>query len=258
MLRELKGCFHANSSRVFRKPARALNKPESVLMADLRIGDYVLATDSDGEFLYSEIIAWLDKDFYTRTLFYKIKSQNGFVLTLTPSHLIPVKNPETGEFAARYAGDLSVGDIVITTNEHRVWDSEERKIISIKQIISTGTLAPLTRHGTIVVNKVVASCYAGIKDADLAHSAFAPLRWWTSTAGFSKGLPEDEGVHPFAKFLYSVAKLVLPDGFFFSEDEDPWTFEYLVLLVQLAFPDYLSFLSLLMIGYCTNYFASMR
>ena len=51
------------------------------------------------------------------------------------------------------------------------------QIVSVNYVNRQGIYAPLTREGNIVVNSVVASCYAVISDHDMAHWSFAPVRW---------------------------------------------------------------------------------
>ena len=57
--------------------------------------------------------------------------------------------------------------------------AEFDEITKIDFINREGIYAPLTREGNIVVNSVVASCYAVISDQDLAHLSFAPVRWFS-------------------------------------------------------------------------------
>lgn len=53
------------------------------------------------------------------------------------------------------------------------------QITSINFVTKDGIYAPLTREGNIIVNSVVASCYAVINDHDMAHMSFAPVRWFS-------------------------------------------------------------------------------
>ena len=41
-----------------------------------------------------------------------------------------------------------------------------------------GAYSPITMEGTIMVNNVLASCYAHSPDHDLAHFGMTPLRWF--------------------------------------------------------------------------------
>lgn len=69
------------------------------------------------------------------------------------------------------AGNLA---LQITSGHSRVFFDQ---IVSVNYVTRKGIYAPLTREGNIVVNSVVASCYALISDHDLAHMSFAPVRW---------------------------------------------------------------------------------
>lgn len=62
------------------------------------------------------------------------------------------------------------------------------QIVSVEYIVKKGIYAPLTREGNIVVNSVVASCYAMIKNHELAHAAFAPFRMYTYLTEWLFGL----------------------------------------------------------------------
>lgn len=53
------------------------------------------------------------------------------------------------------------------------------QIVSVDYITRKGFYAPLTREGNIIVNSVVASCYAVISDHYTAHMSFAPVRWFS-------------------------------------------------------------------------------
>ncbi|GFR99522.1 hedgehog protein [Elysia marginata] len=67
--------------------------------------------------------------------------------------------------------DASSADIGVTENQ-LVPD----KIVSIETAKQKGVFAPLTAQGTVVVDGYVTSCYAFLKDVNLAHSVMAPIR----------------------------------------------------------------------------------
>lgn len=125
-----------------------------------------------------------------------------------------------------YASDARPGQCVLTTvSGEGVGKGEEgRKGVGHLSRISRvsvqedkGVFAPLTRHGTLSVNGMVASCYAVVDGHDLAHRAFAPLRLlhrWTGSAGGHFG---DTGVHWYSQLLYWIGSLLLDSGHF-----HPW------------------------------------
>lgn len=63
------------------------------------------------------------------------------------------------------------------------------QIVNVRFITKKGVYAPLTREGNIVVNSVIASCYALINDHELAHIAFAPFRWYSYLNEWVYGFP---------------------------------------------------------------------
>lgn len=48
----------------------------------------------------------------------------------------------------------------------------------IKKSRGRGVYAPLTSHGTLLVNGYLVSCYATVADHSLAHDSLSPLRMW--------------------------------------------------------------------------------
>ena len=55
---------------------------------------------------------------------------------------------------------------------------ETQKHINIYTFLLPGAFVPLTSEGNIIVDEVLASCYAS-SDHDLAHMAMIPMKWFT-------------------------------------------------------------------------------
>ncbi|XP_077159587.1 sonic hedgehog protein isoform X1 [Paroedura picta] len=149
------------------------------LVKDLSPGDRVLAADGQGKLLYSEFLTFLDQEDPTRhRVFYVIETQKPRTrLLLTAAHLLfvaPRQNHSQPQpiFASRVRPGHRVyvlgkgGQTLIQATVHRVSLQEE----------ASGAYAPLTAQGTLLINQVLASCYAVIEEHSWAHWAFAPFR----------------------------------------------------------------------------------
>ncbi|XP_059150328.1 sonic hedgehog protein-like [Physella acuta] len=117
------------------------------------------------------------------------------------------------------------------------------QVVAIQIRAIRGVYAPLTQLGTIVVDGYVTSCYAFLKDVQLAHTALAPLRgyhviqkyighwlesifsdlnvWSPSSASSSQTNitsheTTQDGAHWFAQCLYTIAVHLLGMDLFIS------------------------------------------
>ncbi|XP_008546836.1 sonic hedgehog protein isoform X1 [Microplitis demolitor] len=169
------GCFPGKSK------IRTSNGIQKSL-SDLQVGEKIAALDSRGNVIYSEVLAFMDRQPMEKRQFIKLTTSSGKHLTLTPAHLVPVKqnDVETVTFSARVKiGDrILVQDNIPSTSsalpESRLrWDT----VIEAKLILDSGVYAPLTSEGTVLIDDVVASCYALVDSQTIAHYAFMPFRF---------------------------------------------------------------------------------
>ena len=74
--------------------------------------------------------------------------------------------------------------------------------------IRLGAYTPLTDHGTLLVNDVMASCYASFAH-QVAHTFMAPFRWMPT---LMEPEPEAEGMRWYPRVLRTLGRWTLPGG----------------------------------------------
>lgn len=170
----------------------------TVLIKDVKIGDKVLAVDSTGQPVYSEVIMMLHRNPNAIVDDYiKINMANNKSITLSKYHLIPTT--KRSEFI--YSKDVKVQQSL------KVFDESSNTfeivtVASIERVSGKGYYAPLTYHGTIVVDDVYASCYASFPFHYFAHWAFSFYRnMYPYLAVSSKQVNAVDELHWYPKML---------------------------------------------------------
>lgn len=201
------GCFPGSSTVTLQDGTQ---KPVKLLQS----GDRVLAADAHGNPMYTDFIMFIDQDSTTRRLFYVIETESGEKITLTAAHLLFVGQNDTDntdEMSAVFASQVQTGQTVF------VFDAERRRLepACVKRIFTheyEGSFAPVTVQGTVVVDQVLASCYAVIQDHDLAHWALAPVRffYWVNSLLYQRPTSaQPDGVHWYSKILFQLGTWLL-------------------------------------------------
>ena len=205
------GCFPGSSAVTVEDGTKKAVK-------DLRAGDKVLAADEEGNLIYTDFIMFIDQDPETRRLFYVIETDSGQKIALTAAHLLFVGRDNgteraTGRMSATFASQVRPGQEVFVSDAR----GSRLRPVTVKRIYTQedeGSFAPLTAQGTVVVDHVLASCYAVIEDHDLAHWALAPVRFahWVSPLLFGsqpQASAQNDGVHWYSKILYQLGTWLL-------------------------------------------------
>ena len=237
------GCFVGSSTVI-------TSSGERKRLSDLAVGDSVLASDGDGGLHFSPVLLFLDRDPDEWRRFVEIRTESGHTLTLTPSHLLYARDgssdsvedssrksragssnsiedappAEYSDFDVLYAREIDEGMHVLVL-DGRTGRARPSRVVSVEAAAWRGVYAPLTAAGNLVVDGVLASCYALVDSQAVAHAAFAPVRWWEGAkqsfnsigestpkvlAGDSKPKEQFVGVHWYAKWLYGLGELLLP------------------------------------------------
>lgn len=170
------GCFSASGLVTV---AGGLQKP----MSCLQPGDAVLALSESGKVVFSRILLFLHRDTNSRSTFLILRTGDGQELALTPNHLIFVDQSHElhhHTYHARFASRVRSGDYVLVSGTDG--GLRPSKIVSISMEERPGVYAPMTEHGNLFVDGVLASSYASVEDHRLAHWAFGPLRFFFGLA----------------------------------------------------------------------------
>ncbi|GFR10253.1 sonic hedgehog protein [Trichonephila clavata] len=220
------GCFSSNST--------VQTETGRKRMSELNLGDRVLVITPDGQLDYSEVILFLDRDEKNNRTYLSIETERGAKITLTPHHLIFTETDNTtqdewGSYAT-YAKNIQIGHYIYVVSHPTSSGNDQLildKVVSITVATEGGIYAPLTQHGTVVVNDVVASCYAVMSDQNIAHWAFFPMRilhnfkqaFRTVLQKFhlvqlrtpkTPRTNQHTGIHWYATFLYTLTRTLFP------------------------------------------------
>jgi len=151
-------------------------------MKDLRVGESVLALSNDGLLRPSEVLLFLDRSVTARTEYVTLVTDTGKSITATPTHLVlRWEKPERSQIRHAnpvYAKNVRVNDTLLTVinGDGGQLRLRAERVVAVSRTEKDGLYAPLTVDGTVVVDDIVASCYAVIDSQWLAHLAFLPVR----------------------------------------------------------------------------------
>ena len=135
-------------------------------------GDLVLAMSSSGTPVYSQFLGHFHFDSSRIIEYLEIKSSDK-TIRITDDHLLYVSVDGQSHFD--YARNVQIGHYILSVNGNGGFDQSLVK--SVGRVNSTSLYGPLTSEGTIIVDGVVASCYAHVPHT-IAHIGMWPYRMW--------------------------------------------------------------------------------
>ena len=118
-----------------------------------------------------QFLGWLHRDANVDAKFLKI-STNSTSIGLTPSHLIFRTSVTDGSLESVFANEIEEGDKLVSLRGSK---TTEEEVVAVEEIGERGYWAPLTMEGTLLVDGLLASCYAAFPHA-LSDLALAPVK----------------------------------------------------------------------------------
>jgi len=189
------GCFAANN--LVTLPSNA-----TMEISRLQVGDKVRAFDRwSGNIIDSRFVGFLDSTFAPLIT---VTTATGDVIQLTSSHLIHVvKGDSWNDVIIVHASNLRVGDYIMMDSNQKL---KRTRVDDVTHDVGH-VMAPLTEDGTIIVNKIAASCYAFTTSEIVAHYSMFPVRWFECCHGNHANVT---GVHWYARLLCNFKNLFFP------------------------------------------------
>ena len=126
-----------------------------VSIEELQLGDEV-QTLQNGNILMTNFLGWIHKEEDHSERFLKLKTESAQI-TLSEKHVIFYKPKGRDTMTTTFADLVEEGDLLEVILDGKVhWE----RVVSIDFETRKGIYAPLTTAGTILVDNVLASCYA--------------------------------------------------------------------------------------------------
>eukprot|EP00112_Aurelia_sp_Birch-Aquarium-sp1_P002474 Seg1275.1 transcript_id=Seg1275.1/GoldUCD/mRNA.D3Y31 product="Desert hedgehog protein" protein_id=Seg1275.1/GoldUCD/D3Y31 len=171
-------------------------------MDELQVGNNVLSLSASGQLQFSPIIMFMDnKPNKIIEDYVIIETENpGHEIVLTKKHVI-FASKDAVHYQPSFAEKVQQGDFVKAL-AHDGCTVVPAKVVKVSLQCFTGAYAPLTGEGTILVNGVLASCYALTEDQKAAHRVFLPWRKiFKLTKKFANGSKTQVGLHWYVRAL---------------------------------------------------------
>lgn len=205
-IEEHNSCFPGSATVI-------LDNGKTKTMEQLKVGDNVLTQSAAGDLIYSKVIMFMDsKPSVVVDDYIEIETENPKRrMQLTRKHLI-IKSENKIKFETIFAEKVKPGDFVkvLSANGSFMLTTKVKKV-SLQR--NYGAFAPLTVEGTILVNGIMASCYALTEDQDTAHLSFLPWRVVYGLANQYSHNDKQIGEHWYVRVVRTINRLfgLLPE-----------------------------------------------
>ena len=97
---------------------------------------------------------------------------------------------------------------LICKKAHFLQNYANEKYLKSEIYFFPGAYVPLTEEGTIIVDGILASCYATFNH-DLAHLVMTPMQWFPSITEWIFG--QEHGIQGFVKIAKTLGRYLTPN-----------------------------------------------
>jgi len=174
----------------------------------LRVGDVVQVVDPVTlRVAYEPVLFFQHVERIALGEFVRARMGDGRELLTTPHHVVFVSRDSLAAQDVQMR-DVRVGDALFSVGEHEATPSA--RVVAVDVVRRVGIFCPQTATGTIVVDGVLASCYA-LRAHYAKHAAMMPMllvaRAVRRVLGPARDLPED-GLHPYLHVAAAARRFV--------------------------------------------------
>ena len=195
-----KSCFPGSSMVT-------LQSGESIPISALQSGDRILAMSSFGTSVYSEFLSFLHVDHSSLYQYIDIYAGEA-VLHISAKHLLyKYLDDEATSGMYDFAENVLVGQYVKYVSPTGLVQKTRVTAVATSDVV--GAYAPLTAEGTVIVDGIVASCYAYVPSHYASHIAVWPYRMWKSYIDSSA---DTSAMPAYIQFLETFALPLIPSN----------------------------------------------
>ncbi len=200
-------CFPSSSVVNVQSKDGVINQKK---MANLDVGDKVMSWDEKrNRVIFTQVIMFAHHASDAIDVEYlKIALEDGNEITLSGNHLVMVGEHKKAIMAQK----VKPGDILFSVDENL--EISPKKVLAVEKVIEQGFYCPITLHGNLIVDNVLASCYASVQDhvfleglvkisaQSIAHFGLMPMRALHKLRSkWLRKIPNGQTIHPYVQWL---------------------------------------------------------
>ena len=179
-------------------------------MANLHVGDKVMGWDvKRNRTVFTKVMMFAHLAPHAVDVEYlKITLEDGNKITPSGNHLVMAGEQKKAILARK----VKPGDILFSVDENQ--EISSKKVLAVEKVIEQGIFCPITLSGNVIVDNVLASCYASVEDhvlfkglvkisaQSMAHLGLMPMRALHKLRSkWLRKIANGQSIHPYLQWL---------------------------------------------------------